>query len=77
VAGERQIGPPVTIDGWLIRVISDNDSPDVLAKATKVDDPEHEVIVTPYGIAVRTVKILPSKVLEALLKIGGWKAVRP
>lgn len=75
---EKQVGPPVTIDGWLIRVIEAKDEIDpVLAKATRVDAKDQEILVTPFGIALRNVTIAPNKVLEAVLKVGGWQAVRP
>ena len=74
---EKQVGPPVTIDGWLIRVIDDEEFSHVLAKATNIENKSKEIIVTPYGVALRGFDDAPAKVLEAVLKVGGWKAVRP
>jgi len=74
---EKQVGPPVVIDGWLIRVIDDDEFSHVLAKATNIDDRKKEIVVTPYGVALRGFDDAPAAVLEAVLKVGGWKAVRP
>jgi hypothetical protein len=76
----RQIGPPVTIEGWLCRAVDDEGQPDVLAEATLFEDGValHRAVKTRHGLAVwsragESTQLVPDAVLKALLKIGGWQ----
>jgi hypothetical protein len=76
----RQIGPPVTIEGWLCRAMDDEGQPDVLAEATLFKDGEaqYRAIKTRDGLGIWSreglgTPVIPDAVLKALLKIGGWK----
>ena len=78
----KQVGPPVRIGDYMISVVDGHDS--VLARAVNVN--EHDIlpkgaIVTRSGLTIEPFQpgntTLPNDVLEALLKVGGWKAECP
>lgn len=79
MAKVRQIGPPVIVDGWLIRVTDDADHPNTLAKASLIEQPEKFALVLGDGaLRIEGPNHIPPRVLRALLLCGGWqKAVTP
>lgn len=88
----RQVGPPVMVEGYRVRVVSDSERPDVLAKATIDDRPGGGLVfygtprvpslaATSRGLRVEgehfPVHVIPNDVLAAILKVAGWKASPP
>ena len=84
----RQIGPPVTINGYLVQAV---DGEATLSRATMrgatsvkcPEPPAAEVLGHPEGITVRPTlafeedTFIPNDVLAAVLKIAGWKVTPP
>lgn len=75
----HQIGPPVTIEKWLVRAVDDEAQPRILSEAVFFENgvAAHRAYVTPEGFYVwsqegRERPFLPNAVLSAVLKIGGW-----
>ena len=74
----RQVGPPVVIDGYLVRV-TDHEPDCVLAQATAVGSARGRL--TPIVGRLDGIEVdgrhVPATVLAALLKLCGWKVERP
>ena len=77
----KQVGPPARVGDYMISVVDKHDS--VLARAVNVN--EHDILpkgmfVTKNGLVVEPSSsgtvMVPNDVLEALLKVGGWKVVQ-
>lgn len=79
----KQVGPPARVGDYMISVVNDVPNHGTLARAVNVN--EHDILpkqitIMATGLIVEpsssgTVAI-PNDVLEALLKVGGWKHVQ-
>jgi len=68
----KQIGPPITVEGWLCRAVHDPAQPHVFAEAVRLRGQGH-AIVTSDGLSISRALSVPNAVLRAALKIAGWK----
>ncbi len=74
----RQVGPPVVIEGYLVRV-TDHEPDGALAQATAVGPAMGRlspIVGRLEGIEVEG-RHVPTAVLAALLKLSGWKVTPP
>lgn len=81
----RQVGPPVMVNGYRVRVLDDPEHASYLAKATHESHRDAHygtpridtIIVTGNGVLLEgegmTRRFVPADALAAVLKVGGWK----
>lgn len=76
----KQIGPPVTIEKWLVRAVDDPTQPRVLSEAVLFENgsAQYRLYTTAEGFYVFSrddmePPFIPNAVLSAVLNIGGWK----